>query len=1060
MAGYRETFGGNVDYAYGRGVNDIGNRLQSGMSSIGAAGKGISDFVGQARGAQRSIKDLGNTMSQLRNEIANATDPQQIRKLTREFENARAAADKFKNQLKGMPFDALEKGLGRIVKSLLSFNTGLLSLSFDFIIDSIKRVYELQEKWTRAIGGFNMKIGGMSAGLKGATTAAVKWSSTVRSLTNGDITEGIQIFEDFTEAIGRTVQKGDAMEKWGLTMARGFNLGGSAAGKLSKSFDVMGDNADDVAETMKGVVKGANAAGVPVNILAKGLAEGSTYMTRFGKDSQKTFVEGAAFASKFRISVTELQKSVEGFDAFDEAAKSASKLNTAFGTMINSMDLMMEDDPAKRLESIRQQMLAQGMTYDKLTPKQRRYFSETMKLSEDQTAALLDSKNANMSYADFQAKAEKKEKQELTAKQMMQKQLQATAQTMYAFGQAFDRVTLAIGKAIKPLLEVLGLAKKGDKDFKGFGDVMEGITDTVVKFFESLAGNDRWMDFMKELGKDLQRAGSALKEFVLSGRAADWVGDLAKGMKSFYVTVRDLAIKAAPMLKPLLDIMIALSGHIKELAIAWAGMKAFNFANNAMGGGLISKIGGGLMGGGIGGTLGRAGLAGGLGYAVGGKGAGIGAGIGSIAGKFLGPLGMVLGPIVGGFIGKGIEMLFSKKEYKTQIQRAEEDLADTIKREEGTRAGYEAQVESFTARQKADDIARRGRRSLLQTLEKQAMAAKGHEVTLTKEQASALSEHSSELALFTKSTKISKEQLDSLGDGSRLTADQLRALVKGSDDYETSLGKLRDTSEQILKQQQAQLEVSGLGTQKSALEAVIKSNQADILAAQQQGAGKGSLSYQGQKLEGKQLDEMLDRFDQAMEYQTDPSKFDASGASGIRAYLGDLKKLAPEEKKGLEAEALLRKKQRENIDAQKKLQLLQTNFVKEQSIIQIRALEMSSGRFLEYTKSHPQLTDPAAAFESYLKENQGSLEGLYGKTGYQLLSQRPDFELPKMATGGVVTRPTKAIIGEAGPEAVIPLSRLGGTLTGGQVVTQIADVHLDGQKVGRAIVRTAIRGRN
>jgi len=31
-----------------------------------------------------------------------------------------------------------------------------------------------------------------------------------------------------------------------------------------------------------------------------------------------------------------------------------------------------------------------------------------------------------------------------------------------------------------------------------------------------------------------------------------------------------------------------------------------------------------------------------------------------------------------------------------------------------------------------------------------------------------------------------------------------------------------------------------------------------------------------------------------------------------------------------------------------------------------------------------------------------------------------------MAEGGIVTRPTLALIGEAGPEAVIPLSRGGG----------------------------------
>jgi hypothetical protein len=41
----------------------------------------------------------------------------------------------------------------------------------------------------------------------------------------------------------------------------------------------------------------------------------------------------------------------------------------------------------------------------------------------------------------------------------------------------------------------------------------------------------------------------------------------------------------------------------------------------------------------------------------------------------------------------------------------------------------------------------------------------------------------------------------------------------------------------------------------------------------------------------------------------------------------------------------------------------------------------------------------------------------------------PDDTTPKMAAGGIVRRPTLALIGEAGPEAVVPLSKLG-SLTG------------------------------
>lgn len=54
-----------------------------------------------------------------------------------------------------------------------------------------------------------------------------------------------------------------------------------------------------------------------------------------------------------------------------------------------------------------------------------------------------------------------------------------------------------------------------------------------------------------------------------------------------------------------------------------------------------------------------------------------------------------------------------------------------------------------------------------------------------------------------------------------------------------------------------------------------------------------------------------------------------------------------------------------------------------------------------------------------------------GGFGFTMPSWMPgiggkEFRIPEMATGGIVTRPTLALIGEAGPEAVIPLSGMSG----------------------------------
>jgi len=77
---------------------------------------------------------------------------------------------------------------------------------------------------------------------------------------------------------------------------------------------------------------------------------------------------------------------------------------------------------------------------------------------------------------------------------------------------------------------------------------------------------------------------------------------------------------------------------------------------------------------------------------------------------------------------------------------------------------------------------------------------------------------------------------------------------------------------------------------------------------------------------------------------------------------------------------------------------------------------------------------------------------------------------PKLAEGGIVTSPTTALIGEAGPEAVIPLNRMGsmggsnvnivvnGSVTSeGDLVNAIRNAILQGQNNGQAITKTAIQ---
>jgi hypothetical protein len=65
--------------------------------------------------------------------------------------------------------------------------------------------------------------------------------------------------------------------------------------------------------------------------------------------------------------------------------------------------------------------------------------------------------------------------------------------------------------------------------------------------------------------------------------------------------------------------------------------------------------------------------------------------------------------------------------------------------------------------------------------------------------------------------------------------------------------------------------------------------------------------------------------------------------------------------------------------------------------------------------------------------------------------------IPMLAEGGIVTGPTLAMIGEAGPEAVIPLSKMGGM--GGGITVNVTGGLATSAEIGQAVIN-AIRAYN
>jgi len=94
------------------------------------------------------------------------------------------------------------------------------------------------------------------------------------------------------------------------------------------------------------------------------------------------------------------------------------------------------------------------------------------------------------------------------------------------------------------------------------------------------------------------------------------------------------------------------------------------------------------------------------------------------------------------------------------------------------------------------------------------------------------------------------------------------------------------------------------------------------------------------------------------------------------------------------------------------------------------------------------------AFSTDLSSMGGvGITGQGGSATTALTSSGAYYDIPALAAGGITTGPTLALIGEAGPEAVIPLDRMGGMGTTNQISVTINTTG-DGEEMGRTLVRT------
>lgn len=471
--------------------------------------------------------------------------------------------------------------------TVLAFDS--LLFTFEKIKDAFLKVYDLFERTTKAVGQFNLAMGASTKGLSETRKEAWKVEGTLRSLTGGALGVGLQMWQDTSLALGFVGKGFDDIATKATLAGRAIGIGSAAAGELSRTFYMLGEGAADVDKNMAMISDAANDAGVQTSKFSKSIVAAKNFMVTFGKVGKKTFLDSAAFAEKLGVSLQSLQRFTEMTDTFQSTAEAAAKMNTVFGSSINAMELMLEQDPSKRLETVRKAFKEQGKTWEGMNRQERKFFSQTMNLTEEEAAGVL---NSNLTLEEFQKKQVEARAAQVNDEKKIRDALSKTAETLFNFGQAWDTVTVSLANLIKPFLKVFGLMN--DVDDKGkkmtFGQVMKASFKTLTDFIDKMASDPKTMKMISGWATDFKDFALRVKTFVDSGELKKWVDDAITGVGKIYgglkslVETLDKKVFTDEHIKMAHDIFGFIANNIDKIVVGFGVLKGVMGVSTVVGG--------------------------------------------------------------------------------------------------------------------------------------------------------------------------------------------------------------------------------------------------------------------------------------------------------------------------------------------------------------------------------------------------------------------------------------------------------------------------------------------
>lgn len=235
--------------------------------------------------------------------------------------------------------------------------------------------------------------------------------SRVFGVGPGGLAAALGALQEVATSLGArfSVLQNDFLEAGGeiLALQRGLGLTADQMAALGTRAIVDGQSFNDVlTETASLSIQLGDQFGISSKLVSRDIATMAADFENFGSLSQEELATTAVFARKLGIEVSDLQGVIGAFDEFESAAENASRLAQAFGLNVDAIQLLNAENPAERIDMLRDSFFAAGRSIESLTRQERALLAQTTGLSGAALEAAFAQENMGLSYDTISQAAE------------------------------------------------------------------------------------------------------------------------------------------------------------------------------------------------------------------------------------------------------------------------------------------------------------------------------------------------------------------------------------------------------------------------------------------------------------------------------------------------------------------------------------------------------------------------------------------------------------------------------------------------------------------------------